>query len=121
MASCTLRPRQPTQEAAQTTIVNTRRNSGNARSVVHRKILHLNFIPMAKHKLPIEPEFKLHDEVWALYDRKFQKKKITGVCAREKDKDWVYFLEGQLWGNDGWYLEEQLFTTKEELIESMQY
>lgn len=74
---------------------------------------------MAKNKLPVEPEFKLHQKVWALYDRKFQQKEIIGIVARIKDKDWVYFLEGQVFGNDGWYLEEQLFESKEELIESM--
>lgn len=74
---------------------------------------------MAKPYSP--PAFQLQQEVWALYDRKFALKKIIGVCRREKERDYVYFLEGMAFGNDGWYLEEQLFESKKDLVDSMNY
>lgn len=66
-----------------------------------------------------DPVFQIGQEVWALFKSKFALKKVSGVCFRETEKDWIYFFEGQIFGKDAWFLENQLFDSKEALIMSL--
>lgn len=74
---------------------------------------------MANSKRHPVPAFEVGQEKWTLSFGKFAKRKIVCVCPRLKEKDNVYFFEGMQFGVDSWYLEDELFDTKEEMIESM--
>ncbi len=62
--------------------------------------------------------FWFDEVVWVLYGSKFTETRVAGIVHRPIENDFVYFLACEKLG-EAWYLESQLFETKQELIESM--
>jgi hypothetical protein len=67
--------------------------------------------------MEVNSKYNINDNVWVVCDNKVVQQKIRGVEISAYDEDYVEIIYSLL--NDQKYLENAVFKTKQELIDSL--